>query len=145
MKKLAVIIFAILLSSNLIANSSSKIIGVWLNDAKTAQIETYMKGDLLFAKIVWLKEPNNEKGKPKLDINNPNNGSKNRKVLGIDMLMSYRYNGKDMWEDGTIYNVKNGKIYDSYIEINDKDELLLTGYLGAKWLGQTVIWTRVKS
>lgn len=143
MNKIVLLLCVSLFSFSSVFATDNSILGVWTNDKKNIRIETFMVGENLFGKIVWLKEPTGNDGKPKTDVNNPKAELQKRPLIGLNMLLGYTYDdGK--WEDGKIYNLKNGSVYDSYIEMKSKDELLLTGYIGAKWLGQTVVWTRVE-
>jgi hypothetical protein len=49
-----------------------QIIGKWLTQESDAIIEITEKQGKFFGKIVWLKEPNDKKGVPFTDTENPN-------------------------------------------------------------------------
>ena len=46
-------------------------LGLWINHTGKGAIDVYLCGSNLCGKIVWLKEPNNDAGRPKRDANNP--------------------------------------------------------------------------
>lgn len=47
-------------------SDADAVLGKWLNEDKDARIEIYKEGNSYFGKIVWLKEPNEEDGTPKV-------------------------------------------------------------------------------
>lgn len=123
------------------------ILGLWLNEDKDAHIDVYKEGDKYFGKIVWLKDPiDEETGKPKLDDENQDESLRSRPVLGLLLLREFEFDGDDEWEDGRIYDPKNGKDYSCYIEFKDdtKNLLKVRGYIGIAMLGRTTYWTRVE-
>jgi uncharacterized protein (DUF2147 family) len=126
------------------AFNSDDILGVWLNEDKDAHVEVYKEGDKYFGKIVWLKFPNDEvTGKPKVDDENPDESLQNEPVLGLVLLKDFVFD-EDEWDSGTIYDPKNGKTYDCYMVLKDKDNLKIRGYIGISLLGRTTYWTRVR-
>lgn len=127
-----------------ISQTANDILGKWYTTDKGAIIEIYKKEHQYYGKFIWLEEPNNGKGTPKVDKNNPNSVLQSRTIMGMDLLMSFTFDNEKRWEEGKIYNPEDGKIYDAYIELSNKDLLELTGYMGFTWMGKTVVWTRVK-
>ena len=75
-------------------SNKSAILGIWLNQEGTAKIkiETHPKNKhKIQGKIVWLKNPKRN-GKVKVDINNPNEKLRNRKLMGLTIMKTYRSN-----------------------------------------------------
>ena len=125
---------------------SDDILGVWLNEDKDAHVDIYKEGDVYFGKIIWLDEPNEENGEPKLDDENEDESLRTRPVMGLLLLRDFVFD-EDEWEDGRVYDPKNGKDYKCYMEFpdeDDKDKLKVRGYIGFSLLGRTTYWTRVK-
>jgi uncharacterized protein (DUF2147 family) len=123
------------------ADAQVSIEGFWLNDSKEAKIEIYKNNQgKYFGKIIWLKEPNRD-GKPKLDINNKNSKLRTRPIMGLNILQGFVQDG-DTYEDGTIYDPKNGKTYDCKITPENNNLLSIRGYIGISLLGRTTEWTR---
>ena len=90
-----------------------------------------------------MKTPNNDNGKPKVDDKNPNKALQNTPILGLVMLKDFAYNADDKeWIDGTIYDPKSGKTYNSTIWIEDNNTLKVRGYWG--FIYSTSAWTRAK-
>jgi len=126
---------------------ADNIVGVWLNEDEDAHVEIENIDGVYFGKIVWLKEPVDEKtGQPKLDKENPDDELKKRPVMGMELLSDFRFDGKKEWKDGTIYDPKSGKTYSCYMVFTDnsKDRLKVRGFIGISLIGRTTYWTRVE-
>ena len=123
------------------------IIGTWLNEDKDAHVTIFKDGDKYFGKVSWIKDPiDEETGKPKLDKHNPDPELQKRPSLGIMLLTDFVFDD-DEWEDGEIYDPKNGKTYSCYMEFDDEDnldKLKIRGFIGISLLGRTTYWTKVK-
>jgi len=124
------------------------ILGVWMNEDQDAHVQITKDGDVFNGKIVWLEEPiREETGKPKLDKENVDESLRTRPVMGLLLLHNFVFDGDDEWEDGKIYDPKNGKTYSCYMEFEDEDDmsvLKIRGYVGISLLGRTTYWTKVK-
>jgi uncharacterized protein (DUF2147 family) len=61
---------------------------------------------------------------------------------GLILLNNFVFDADDkVWEDGTIYDPKNGKTYSCNITLVD-DKLNVRGYVGISMIGRTAIWTK---
>lgn len=137
---LAIII--ILFSATISSAQKDKVEGFWLNQEKEAKVEIYKaKNGKFYGKIVWLKEPNRD-GKPKTDINNPKESLKSQPIIGLLILKAFNKDGENTYEDGTIYDPKNGKTYSCKITYENANNLSIRGYVGISMLGRTTKWTR---
>lgn len=135
----------IFISAGVFAQSANAVVGKWLNKDKDAHIQIYKKGDKYFGKLVWLKSPNDETGKPKKDANNPKANLKTRPIAGLELLQGFEYDGGGVWNDGTIYDPKSGKTYSCKLSLNGNDKLNVRGYIGVSLIGRTDVWTRVNN
>jgi uncharacterized protein (DUF2147 family) len=125
-------------------NKADVILGKWLNEDKDAHIEIRNDGGKYFGKIVWLRDPiDTLTGKPKVDDKNSDKALQGRPVLGLEILKDFTFDGEDEWSEGTIYDPKNGKTYDCYMELGETGILKIRGYIGISWIGRTTYWTRV--
>lgn len=123
------------------AQQADAIVGKWYTQDKDAHLEIFKEGEVYHGKMVWLKEPT-ENGKPKVDKNNTDKAKRDRPILGMRLLSDFVHDG-DIWEDGTIYDPRNGKSYSCTIKLLDKDTMEVRGYVGIAAFGKTVEWTRV--
>ncbi len=148
MKRIALLTFLAFTSSVLFSFTSMQeeadaIVGVWKNGEGTGMIRIYKNGEKYQGKIVWLKEPNDpETGKPKLDKNHPDESVRTRPVLGMINTWGFEYKGKKLWDDGKIYDPKNGNTYDCTMKLKDQNSLEVRGYIGVALIGRTDVWTR---
>ncbi len=128
---------------------ANDIVGTWWNGEKDAKIRIFLAQNGKYAgKIDWMKEPNDAKGNPKVDDQNPNPKLRSTPRLGMPILKNFKYNTSEKrWEGGTVYDPKNGKTYDGHMsfEGNNTDKLNMRGFvMGMSWLGRTAVWERVK-
>ena len=119
-------------------------LGVWATDEEKSHIEIYECGDQLCGRIIWLKEPLNEDGAEKLDINNEDPAMRERPIVGLELMTGFVERGERKWGDGRIYDPENGKLYQCKMELKDPDTLKVRGFIGIPILGRTQIWTRVQ-
>lgn len=132
-------------SLNLYAQSAEAdaVVGTWIVEDKKAKIKIYNKGDKYYGKIVWLREPNDENGKPKVDKENPEEKLRTRPLVGLVMLKGFVYDEDNVWEDGDIYDPKNGKTYSCEMTLSeDGNTLDVRGYIGFSFIGRSQTWTR---
>lgn len=116
---------------------------VWYNQEKDAKLEVYQVGNTFEAKIIWLKEPN-ENGKPKVDKNNPDEKLRTRPALGLVILRGL-VKSKDeanYYDNGKVYDPKNGKTYDCHLTLKGNTAELRGFVLGMSFLGRTSVWTQ---
>ena len=133
---------ALLASVTFASAQKDKIEGFWLNQEKEAKIEIYKaKNGKFYGKIVWLKEPTKD-GKPKTDINNPKENLRSQPIVGLLILKGFNKDGEKIYEDGTVYDPKNGKTYSCKITYENANTLSIRGYVGVSMLGRTTTWTR---
>lgn len=122
---------------------SDIIVGVWKNGEGTGMIKIIRNGEKYQGKIVWLKEPiDPETGKPKLDKNHPDEKVRSRSLLGLTNTWGFVYKGENIWEEGSIYDPKNGNTYNCTMKLKDKNTLEVRGYIGISLIGRTDVWTR---
>lgn len=123
---------------------SDAIVGVWETGSGKARVKVDKSGEVFFGRIVWLKEPNNEQGKPKTDKNNPDEALRSKPLLGYRMLDKFTYAGNKTWENGTIYDPENGSTYSCTMTLTDENTLEVRGFIGVSLFGRTDVWKRVQ-
>lgn len=118
------------------------IAGVWLDDTGQGAIEITPCGDRLCGRVVWLREPADQAGRPIVDANNPDPGRRRRPVCGLPVIGDLVRQNDGSWDRGWIYDPKVGKSYDVELRLNAPERLTVTGYVGIKLLSETFVWTR---
>lgn len=125
------------------AQNKDAILGKWVNSTGEAHVDITKRGDKYFGKIVWIKEPKDEKGNVKTDAKNPEASLKSRPILGLEILKDFVFDdGK--WTDGKIYDPKSGKTYSCNMTMKGNDVLNMRGYIGISLIGRSETWKRVK-
>jgi uncharacterized protein (DUF2147 family) len=127
--------------SNAQSDKSNLIIGKWLNYDKTEITEITITNKVYNGNVVWLKQPNDKKGDPKLDVNNPNKKLRNKPVLGSQILFGLQYkNGK--WEKGSMYSHKRGGTIDFKVISISKTKLVIK--ISKGFFSKEITYTRTK-
>lgn len=128
--------------STLFAQNPDTIIGVWKNGEGTGMVQIYKKGEKYFGKVVWLKIPNDTAGKPRTDINNPDEKLQFRTLKGLENLRNFVFKGDNKWEEGRIYDPKNGTDYSCEMKLIEENTLEVRGFIGVSLFGRTDVWKR---
>ena len=138
MKKVKVMLFMTFLSLQLLAQGKADAcLGTWLTGSKKGHVQIYKQGEKYFGKLSWIKDAN------KKDVNNPDASLRSQPLIGLVILKNFEFTGK-AWEEGSIYDPKNGKSYSCNMKLKKADELEIRGFVGVSLLGRTTVWTKVK-
>jgi uncharacterized protein (DUF2147 family) len=150
-----VLFLAILATASFAAEDPDAIIGIWVTEQKEpgdpySHIEVELRDGKYAGKIVWLNEPVYEEGDPEAgktlhDRENPDESLRDRPLLGMDLMHSFRFDKKDgKWVDGKIYDPEAGKEYNCKVTMKDPDTLEVFGYIkiGFVKMGRDTIWKR---
>jgi uncharacterized protein (DUF2147 family) len=128
-------------SGNLFAQANpDAILGIWFNEEKDAKIKVYKENSRFYGKIVWHKTGDDISS---FDENNPDQELKKRKKLGLIILTDFAFDD-GQWEDGDIYDPKNGKTYSCVIKLQKDGSLHVRGYIGISLFGRTVNWSKAE-
>lgn len=143
--KSVMVIFSLVLLQSffLIQEDAAAIIGVWKTGDGNAMVRIYKNGEKFQGKIVWLKEPNDpETGKPKLDKNHSEEANRTRPILGLVNIWGFSFKEKNIWDEGNIYDPKNGNTYSCTMKLINTNTLEVRGFIGVSLIGRTDTWTR---
>ena len=125
------------------AGNPDAVIGVWKNGEGTGLIQITKKGDKYFGRLVWLKVANTPEGKPRTDVNNPDESKRNVLLKGLENMRNFSYFGDSKWEGGKIYDPKNGSDYSCEMTLKDPNTLEVRGFTGVSLFGRTDVWKRM--
>jgi uncharacterized protein (DUF2147 family) len=115
-------------------------VGLWYNHSGRGAIETYMCGQNLCGRVVWLKQPLTSTGKPMYDGYNPDPAKRSRLICGLTTLYGLKRLQGGGWGGGEAYNPEEGKAYSVDVRLGGKDQLDVTGYV--LFFSKTVYWKR---
>lgn len=122
-------------------------VGVWVDDAGDSRVEIYSCGPQeLCGKLVWLRPAGDSTATtPVLDTRNPDSSKRKQPLLNKRILQGLLYDADDnRWEDGEIYDPRNGRTYSCYLRVLSKNRLEVKGYIGFSFIGRSHYWTRVR-
>lgn len=119
-------------------NKADEILGEWMNTQKDAKFLIYKNNNNYLGKIIW------GTGSQTKDIYNPDTKLRNRELIGLTILNDFMFSGDNTWEEGTIYDPKNGKTYSCKLTLESSSKLNVRGYIGISLFGRTETWTRIK-
>ncbi|WP_298956085.1 DUF2147 domain-containing protein [uncultured Methylobacterium sp.] len=118
--------------------------GTWATEDGRARVRTEHCGPQnqhLCGYVVWMKKPNDDAGKPRLDVSNPDAKKHDRAVLGHQLLLGLKPNAEGRYE-GTVYNADNGKSYEVTVWSDSEARLSVKGCMLAVFCGSQT-WERV--
>ena len=118
--------------------------GIWMKpDAeRPARIEVRKCGkSQLCAKIIWLENPKDSKGKPLRDIRNSDTSQRGRAILGLPLFNGFSPSGPNAWA-GQIYNPEDGNTYSATLTLVSQKQIVLKGCKAFGLLCGQKIWVR---
>ena len=100
-----------------------KILGIYFAEDGRSKVKVYkIKEGLYEGKIIWLKEPFDEHGKPRTDIENKDKSKRKRALLNLVVFEKVVYKKPNTWQCSA-YSVTRGKTYNK-VAMTFKGELL---------------------
>lgn len=143
MKQFSFLLLLTLISFAGLAQNKDAIIGKWINATGEAHVDITKRGQKYFGKVVWLKDPKDEKGNIKTDLKNREVSLRSKPIMGLEILRDFIFeDGK--WTNGKIYDPKSGKTYKCNMTMKGRDVLNMRGYVGISLIGRSETWKRVK-
>jgi len=139
---LTLLFFAISVFS--FAQNNTDLLGEWYNSKEDIVITIFEVNETISAKITWMKSPNNEEGIPKTDFLNPDESLRDRSRIGTLMMYDLTYIAGNIWDNGSLYIHKTGKIYSGMMRLKNENTLNIRGYVGFSFFERySSTWTRV--
>ena len=124
------------------ARASEDATGVWRMDNGKVTVRVTPCGQGLCGRVVSLKKPRDDKGRPRLDKENPNPALRQRPVVGLTILSNMKVSGEGRWS-GTIYNPDDGHTYSSTMQLLGPATMKVNGCV-AGVLCKSLKFTRVQ-
>ncbi len=116
------------------------VVGKWMTETRHGIVEITRCGSSLCGKL--LTSDGIAANPAVKDVNNKDEKLRGRTLKGLQIVGGFKYeNG--IWNDGTIYNAEDGKIYDARITPVDANTLKLRGCIFVP-LCKNQTWTRVR-
>lgn len=100
--------------------------GTWRLSNGKVTVKVSPCGEGLCGRVVALRKPRDDKGRPRLDKENPNPSLRSRPVIGLTILSNMRASGEGTWS-GTIYNPDDGNTYSSSMQLLGPSTMKVNG------------------
>lgn len=98
----------------------------------------------LCGRIVWMQNPNDEKGQPLRDTLNKNAARRGQPICGLQIIGDVKPQPNGSWDNGWIYDPEQGSSFDLELRLRNPETLQVKGYMGMKFLSETFVWRRAK-
>ena len=141
MKLFRIAFVAALLSAGIVPAIAADPTGVWVNENGDTKVRLSRCGGSLCGTVAWLREPNDAGGRPKTDKRNPDAAKRDRRLIGVPVLVGMKPEGEDRWS-GKIYNADDGKTYDSRVMLASANSMKVQGCVLGGLLCKSMTWTR---
>jgi len=145
MKNCIILVMLLLIGKMTALAVEPSILGVWLVGDKDYKIELYRtNAGYIEGKVVWLKEPFDKNGKPRIDVDNDDPAKRNVPVMGLKTVYNFKWDeASGEFINGNVY--KKGTVYCGRMKLNPDGTLHLHGYIcKIKFIGKSDTWTRSK-
>jgi uncharacterized protein (DUF2147 family) len=117
--------------------------GIWAKEDGSAKMEVKKCGRGICSKIVWLKNPEDSRGRPLRDARNENTSMRDRPIIGLPLFINMVAIDSSSWQ-GSVYNPEEGKVYtDVKVTLASRNQIVLKGCKAWLLCGEKV-WTRSK-
>ena len=113
--------------------------GMWLSQDGDVKMKVARCDDAICSTIAWLKNPNDDKGKPKVDLNNADANKRSRPIMGSAIILPMKADGADKWS-GQVYNAEDGKTYSGSFALSGANKADLKGCVAI--ICKTKTWAR---
>ena len=113
--------------------------GIWLSADGDVKMKVAPCSGAICSSVAWLKSPNDETGRPRLDKNNPDTGKRNRPIMGSPIIAGMTPDGANKWS-GQIYNAEDGKTYSGSFALTGTNTAEIKGCVAV--FCKTKAWTR---
>jgi uncharacterized protein (DUF2147 family) len=115
--------------------------GIWAKEDGSAKMEVKKCGRGICSKIVWLKNPEDSRGRPLRDARNENTSMRDRPIIGLPLFINMVAIDSSSWQ-GSVYNPEEGKVYtDVKVTLASRNQIVLKGCKAWLLCGEKV-WTR---
>ncbi|MBQ9525318.1 MAG: DUF2147 domain-containing protein [Bacteroidaceae bacterium] len=123
---------------------ADKIVGEYQceHDGVDSRIIIYKYADGYRAQCTWVSDLKKEDGTLRRDVKNPDPAKRNITNDKVVLIDKVKYDGKDTWKDGKIYDPTRGKYFTVALSFKDEKTLTVKGYLGP-FFGR-VYWKKLK-
>ena len=120
--------------------------GVWMIEVEVAVAVAGCGAGALCGRVVWLRTPRDDAGRPKRDAMNPDAALRDRPLCGLTVLDGLLpVPGKSgRWDAGSFYDPRTGTGYGLMATLASADVLVARVYVGMPFLGKNQTLLRIQ-
>jgi uncharacterized protein (DUF2147 family) len=120
-------------------------LGTWLTEDREATIKISRCGNALCGHIATLREPRDPAtGRPKTDEFNRDAKLRDRPLIGVQIVIRMRPNGRPGQWTGQVYNPEDGGFYPAKLTLLSARSLRLEGCIAPEVLCDGQTWSRTR-
>ena len=120
------------------------LIGEWWTEGREGRVRFERLRNGTYRGIAtWRKPGPATEDNPTHDLHNPNPKLRGRSTIGIVLIWNLTFDDGE-YEDGYVYNPRDGDTYRFKAELLSHDTLKIRGFLGISLFGQNQIWKRYR-
>lgn len=124
--------------------NAQSVLGKWKTiDDKTGKpksvVEIFESNGKIFGKIIEIVDPARRDKK----CEKCEGQDKNKPVLGMIVIRGLAKDGEE-YNGGKILDPESGNLYKCLLKLENKDKLIVRGYMGFSLIGRSQTWIRVK-
>jgi uncharacterized protein (DUF2147 family) len=124
------------------ADPAYRLVGVWESEEKDLQIEMFEDNGKFAGRMIYFKCTSDEQMRMSKDTENPDKSLANRNLLGLKLVTKLLYQGKDVWDDGKIYDPNSGNTFEARIQLTGANTAVVRGYWKYRWFGRSMVFNR---
>lgn len=125
------------------AQTRSEIAGNWATNGFGSIVQFHpcaSAPQTMCGRIIWMWEPNDAQGRPRVDNHNPERGLRTRSLIGVEIVRNLRETESGVWTAGALYNPDDGRTYTGVITL--RNGMLELRGCALSVFCQTQIWRR---
>lgn len=116
--------------------TADEIIGNWRSIERNVIVQCFKINQKYYGKVLWYK-PFDAKTE-----NRPIAKDENTKYLEKVVMKDFQFANTE-WNSGKIIDITTNKTYTSFVKINEKNQLKVTGFVLFRWLSQSLIFEKL--
>lgn len=123
---------------------ADRIVGEYqcVHDGVDSRIKIFKYADGYRAQCVWVSNLKMEDGSLRRDVKNPDPAKRNVTTDKIVIIDKVKFDGKDTWKDGKIYDPTRGRYFTVTLSFKDEKTLAVRGSVA--FIGKSVYWKKLK-
>lgn len=122
---------------------ADKVVGTYkaVRNGVTSKVKVFKYEDGYRAQVIWVDNLKKEDGSIRTDEKNPDASKRKTRADQIVLISKVKFDGKDTWEGGKIYDPTSGKVYTVSLYFKDAKTLTVKGSIGPFF--QRMYWTKM--